>query len=65
MYSVLSKSLFRLDVGSIKKEVVDMIGDLVSEENINSIVDTVSSNISINIDNGKTTVSSGNFSVVI
>ena len=65
LYSVLSKSLFRLDVGSIKKEVVDMIGDLVSEENINSIVDTVSSNISINIDNGKTTVSSGNFSVVI
>ena len=41
------------------------MGNFVSEENINSVVDTVSSDISIKIDSGKTTVSSGNLSVVI
>jgi len=65
LYSVISKSLFKLDIDGIKNEVVGMMMDFVAEENINSIVDTVSSNISITINSGKTTVSSGNLSVVI
>lgn len=65
LYSVVSKSLFRFDIDSIKREVTEMMGNFVSEENINSVVDTVSSDISIKIDSGKTTVSSGNLSVVI